>query len=466
MSSDFLPSFASCAAISLVAEASPNCSTRTPGWARLDGGHGGERLLDELLDLLVRAGQLEVHDDRAAVLGDVLARSAGSSGLSISVTPSIRSRRLTTSRTAAVTCRIAGLDRALALHEHLLAGLLGEAGGLDDHVAALGLAAARRRLVEVVLADLAADDGGEDDEQDPAEDGGLAVLGAPSTGACCEVARLHLRLLRRGFVRCKKQPSLYTVRCRKWGKPNQPMSRSEPATEPRAPLSRERVLRDRRGARRSPRARVAVDAQARRRARRRARCRSTTTSPTRSELIDGMIDIVFGEIEPPSTRASTGRRRCAGGRSPPARRSAATAGRSARWRGARPRAGEPPAPQRRARVPARGRLLAGDDRPRLLRPGRLHLRLRAPGDATCRPRRADDFAAEAQRQMDAYEAVLARLPPPRRGGRRPRREGGLRLRHRVPVRPRPDPRRARQAPGGMRRIAVSPRRERRRRRRS
>jgi hypothetical protein len=72
-----------------------------------------------------------------------------------------------------------------------------EAGGLDDHVAALGLAAAPRRLVEVLLPDLAPEHGGEDDEQDPAEDGGLAVLGAPSTGARCEVTRVHLSLLHR-----------------------------------------------------------------------------------------------------------------------------------------------------------------------------------------------------------------------------------------------------------------------------
>ena len=39
------------------------------GVGGLDRGHGGERLLDELLGLLVRAGQLEVDDDRAAVLG-------------------------------------------------------------------------------------------------------------------------------------------------------------------------------------------------------------------------------------------------------------------------------------------------------------------------------------------------------------------------------------------------------------
>ena len=55
-----LPSLASWAAISLVAEASPNCSTRTPGWAALDGGDGGERLRDELGGLRVGARELEV----------------------------------------------------------------------------------------------------------------------------------------------------------------------------------------------------------------------------------------------------------------------------------------------------------------------------------------------------------------------------------------------------------------------
>jgi hypothetical protein len=48
--------------------------------------------------------------------------------------------------------RVAG---SLALHEHLLDRTVGEAG-FDDHVAALGLAAAGRRLVEIALADLAA----------------------------------------------------------------------------------------------------------------------------------------------------------------------------------------------------------------------------------------------------------------------------------------------------------------------
>ena len=40
------------------------------GVGLLDGGDGGERLVDELLDVLVGAGHREVHDDRAAVLGD------------------------------------------------------------------------------------------------------------------------------------------------------------------------------------------------------------------------------------------------------------------------------------------------------------------------------------------------------------------------------------------------------------
>ena len=73
------------------------------GMGGLDGGDGGERLLDELLDVLVGPAHLEGHDDRAAVLGDGVTRVAGSSGLSIAVMPSIRSRRLTTSLTAAVT---------------------------------------------------------------------------------------------------------------------------------------------------------------------------------------------------------------------------------------------------------------------------------------------------------------------------------------------------------------------------
>ena len=191
MNSDFLPSFASWAATSFMAETSPNCSTRTPGWAAWMAATAASGFSTSFSTCSSDAGHLEVHDDRAAVLGDgVHARGGIERALD-------RGDALDPLQAAHDVLhggrhlRIAGLDRALALHEHLLAGLVGEACGLDDHVAAHGLAVALRRLVDVVQADLAADDGGEDDEQDPAEDGRLAVLGAPSTGARCEVAGLH-----------------------------------------------------------------------------------------------------------------------------------------------------------------------------------------------------------------------------------------------------------------------------------
>jgi hypothetical protein len=91
-----------------------------------------------------------------------------------------------------VDLRIVGLDRPLALDEHLLDDLVGIVGGLDDHLAALGLAVAGSRDVELLHADAAADGEGEDHEGEPSEDGGLAVLRAPSAGARREVAfRLH-----------------------------------------------------------------------------------------------------------------------------------------------------------------------------------------------------------------------------------------------------------------------------------
>ena len=53
--------------------------------------------------------------------------------------------------------RIAGLDRALALDEHALADLLREAGVVDDHRAALGVAVARGGVLQRALTDLPAD---------------------------------------------------------------------------------------------------------------------------------------------------------------------------------------------------------------------------------------------------------------------------------------------------------------------
>ena len=100
----------------------------------------------------------------------------------------------------------------------------------------------------------------------------------------------------------------------------------------------------------------------------------------KDDLLDGMIDLVFGEIEPPA----------AGGDWKAEMRERAISTREAlrrhRWAigemegRTEPRAREPPHPRRRARVPARRGLLARDDRPRLLGPGRLHLRLRPPAE--------------------------------------------------------------------------------------
>ena len=99
MSSDFLPSFASCAAISLVAETSPNCSTRTPGWAAWTAATAASGCSTSFstcssVPRIVKFTTTERPSSETV---------STASGLSISVMPSIRSRRLTTSPTAAVT---------------------------------------------------------------------------------------------------------------------------------------------------------------------------------------------------------------------------------------------------------------------------------------------------------------------------------------------------------------------------
>jgi hypothetical protein len=74
-------------------------------------------------------------------------------------------------------CSLGGcIPRALALHEHLLVGLLREAGGGDRLVGGAGLAVAGVLVGQHPLPDGAAEHGGEDDEGDPAEDRALAVV--------------------------------------------------------------------------------------------------------------------------------------------------------------------------------------------------------------------------------------------------------------------------------------------------
>ena len=156
----------------------------------LRGGDGGQRLVDELLGVLVGAGDREVHDDRAAVLGD---RVRAVALLERALDLGDARDRVEPEHDVLDGGHDLRIADTVALHEHPLTGLLGEAGGVDDHVAALGLAVALRRFVDVVLADLAAEDGGQDDERDPAEDGRLAVLRTPTTGTSREVPGLHKR---------------------------------------------------------------------------------------------------------------------------------------------------------------------------------------------------------------------------------------------------------------------------------
>ena len=103
MNSDRLPSFASWAAISLRAETSPNCSTRTPRWAVWMAATAASGWSTSFSTCSSVPGISKFTTTERPSLETVLTRVAGSSGLSISVMPSIRSRRLTTSLTAAVT---------------------------------------------------------------------------------------------------------------------------------------------------------------------------------------------------------------------------------------------------------------------------------------------------------------------------------------------------------------------------
>src|SRR3954454_14150016 len=157
----------------------------------LDGGDGGERPTDVALGVLVAAGQREAHGDRAAVAGDRL-RALRGIQRALDLRDAVDPPQAGDDRfDAGADLRVPRSERALALHEYLLAGLLAEVRGVDDHVAALALAVAGRRVGDVVLADLAADQGGRDHEQDPAEDRRLAVLRAPASGARRAAAVLH-----------------------------------------------------------------------------------------------------------------------------------------------------------------------------------------------------------------------------------------------------------------------------------
>ena len=103
MNSDFLPSLASWAAISLVAEASPNCSTRTPGCAFWAAATAASGLSTSCSACSSVPGIVKFTTTERPSSETVFARLRWSSGLSISVMPGIASSRCTTSVTAAMT---------------------------------------------------------------------------------------------------------------------------------------------------------------------------------------------------------------------------------------------------------------------------------------------------------------------------------------------------------------------------
>ncbi len=102
--------------------------------------------------------------------------------------------------------------------------------------------------------------------------------------------------------------------------------KTKPATKPRTPLSRDRVLlaavafADDRGiaalSMRKLGEALGVEAMS-----------LYNHVENKDQLLDGMVDLVFGEIELPGVEP-TGRRRCESGPNPPGRRCGAIRGRS------------------------------------------------------------------------------------------------------------------------------------------
>ena len=177
--------------------------------------------------------------------------------------------------------------------------------------------------------------------------------------------------------------------------------------------------------------------------------------PNKEELLDGMVDIVFAEIELPTTDVDW--------------RTATAAARALDPRGAQP-------------PPLGGRADGVTHDTRALPASRLHDAvlgcLREAGfsiemtiqaysvqdayiygfalqEKSVPFETAEESAAVAEEQVPAVRRARGRatarrarggVPLPRRSRRRSRRQGRLRLRRRVRVRPRPHPRRARATP--------------------
>ena len=157
----------------------------------------------------------------------------------------------------------------------------------------------------------------------------------------------------------------------------------------------------------------------------------------KDDLIDAMVDVVFGEIGVPVLRRRLEDRHARPGNRGPRGPSPPPVGDRHHGVASQSRTGEPAASRCRHRLPPSGRLRYRDGRPRLLGPGQLHLRLRRHAEEPAVHRRG-----RGGEGGDHAPAVRGRrLPIPHRDAHRSRHAAGVRLRRRVRARPRPDPRR-------------------------
>lgn len=153
-----------------------------------DGGDGLQRRVDAVLDDVEVAGELEAHERRAVVAGDLAGVAGGVRALDVldvrrALQPALHVGHGSAKRWIA---RRAGRR----LNEHRLLRVAREV--VEDRlVGPAGLAGAVLLPGERVQPGGAAADDRDRDEGQPAEDRDLAVAGAPAPGAGGEVLGLH-----------------------------------------------------------------------------------------------------------------------------------------------------------------------------------------------------------------------------------------------------------------------------------
>ena len=177
--------------IALSALASPNWPTNTSGLAFWAAAVAASVASTRSSATLVIAWDLERHERRATILGELALVAVGERGLDLvdalgGLEPG--HRVLDGGREGGV----ADLHGALALDQYLLVRGLAEVGGGDRLVGGLGLAVAVVLVGDRLLADGAREEDRDDHEREPAEDGRLAMSGTPARRAGGEVLGLHL----------------------------------------------------------------------------------------------------------------------------------------------------------------------------------------------------------------------------------------------------------------------------------